>query len=149
MRFLDTNILLYAVSTASEEGSKAKIALDLLEQDDGILSVQVLQEFYVQATRASRADRLSHAHTVALIESWLRFRVQETTVQVLQGALALRERYGLSFWDCTILSAARTSGCREVYSEDLGHEQDYDGVRVINPFRRPTASRPASANCRD
>lgn len=135
MRFLDTNILLYAVSTATEEVSKAKIALDLLTQDDLNLSVQVLQEFYVQATRASRADRLSHAHAVALIESWLRFRVQETTVTVLQGALALRERFGLSLWDCTILSAARTAGCREVYSEDLAHERDYDGVRVINPFR--------------
>lgn len=135
MRFLDTNILLYAVSTATEEELKAKIALSLLEQDDWNLSIQVLQEFYVQATRASRVDRLPHAHAVALIESWLRFRVQETTVPVLQGALALRERFGLSFWDCTILSAARTAGCREVYSEDLAHERDYDGVRVINPFR--------------
>jgi predicted nucleic acid-binding protein len=135
MRFLDTNILLYAVSTATEEESKAKTALHLLEQDDWSLSVQVLQEFYVQATRATRSDRLPHAHAVALIESWLRFRVQETTVPVLQGALALRERYGLSFWDCTILSAARTAGCREVYSEDLSPEHDYEGVRVINPFR--------------
>ena len=135
MRFLDTNILLYAVSTAAEEEPKAKIALHLLEQDDWNLSIQVLQEFYVQATRASRDDRLSHTHAVALIESWLRFRIQETTVPVLQGALALRERYGLSFLDCTILSAARTAGCREVYSEDLAHERDYDGVRVINPFR--------------
>ena len=54
---------------------------------------------------------------------------------MLQGALALRERYGLSFWDCAILSAARTAGCHEIYSEDLAHERDYDGVRVINPFR--------------
>jgi len=84
MRFLDTNILLYAVSTAAEEELKAKIALDLLSQDDWNLSIQVLQEFYVQATRATRADRLSHAHAVALIESWLRFRVQETTVTVLR-----------------------------------------------------------------
>jgi len=137
MRFLDTNILLYAVSTATEEDSKAKIALALLSQDDWNLSIQVLQEFYVQATRATRADRLTHTHAVALIESWMRFRVQETTVSVFQGALALRERFGLSFWDCTILAAARAAGCREVYSEDLAHEHDYDGVRVINPFRLP------------
>jgi predicted nucleic acid-binding protein len=107
----------------------------MLSQDDGSLSIQVLQEFYVQATRATRVDRLSRAHAVALIESWLRFRVQETTVPVLQGVFALRERFGLSFWDCTILSAARVTGCREVFSEDLAHEHDYDGVRVINPFR--------------
>jgi len=135
MRFLDTNILLYAVSTAPEEEPKAKIALELLEQDDWTLSVQVLQEFYAQATRASRTDRLSHAHAAALIESWLRFRVQEITVPVFQAALVLRERFGLSFWDCTILAAAHSAGCREVFSEDLAHDRDYDGIRVINPFR--------------
>ena len=89
----------------------------------------------MQATRASRADRLAHADAVALIESWLRFPVQELTVPLLQVALALRERFDLSFWDCAILAAARAAGCREVYSEDLAHGRDYDGVRVINPFR--------------
>ena len=135
MRFLDTNVLLYAVSTAPEEEAKARLALALLERDDCALSVQVLEEFYAQATRASRADRLSHAHAVALIESWLRFTVQEITVPVLQTALALRERSGLSFWDCAILAAARAAGCREVYSEDLAHDRDYGGIRVIDPFR--------------
>jgi len=135
MQFLDTNILLYAVSTVADEEPKAKIALGLLEQEQWTLSVQVLQEFYVQATRASRPDPLSHAHAAALIESWLRFSVQEITVPVMQGALALRELFGLSFWDCTVLSAARIAGCREVLSEDLAHDRDYDGVRVIDPFR--------------
>lgn len=135
MRFLDTNILLYAVSTIPEEEVKARRALVLLEDDDWSLSVQVLQEFYVQATRTSRPDRLTHVHAAALIESWLRFRVQETTIHVLQNALVLKERYGLSLWDCTILSAARAAGCREVYSEDLAHDRDYEGIRVINPFR--------------
>ena len=134
MRFLDTNILLYAVSTAPEEEAKARRALALLEDDDWNLSVQVLQEFYVQATRASRPDRITHAHAAALIESWLRFRVQETTVPVLQNALILKERHGLSFWDCTILAAAHAAGCHEIFSEDLAHDRDYDGLRVINPF---------------
>lgn len=134
-RFLDTNVLLYAVSTAAGEEEKAERALALLEQDSWVLSVQVLQEFYVQATRASRPDHITHAHATALIESWLRFQIQETTLLVFQGALTLKERYGLSFWDCTILAAARAAGCSEVFSEDLAHDRDYDGLRVINPFR--------------
>lgn len=134
MRFLDTNILLYTVSNVPEEEAKARRARDLLEEDDWTLSVQVLQEFYVQATRASRADRLSHGHAAALVESWLRFRVQEITVPVLQAALAVKERHGLSYWDSAILAAARVAGCREVWSEDLAHDRDYDGLRVVNPF---------------
>lgn len=135
MRFLDTNVLLYAVSTAPGEEEKARVALALLEEDDWALSVQVLQEFYVQATRASRADRLSHAHASALIESWLRFPVQEITLPVFKGALALSERFGISLCDGAIVAAARVAGCREVWSEDLQDGCDYDGIRVVNPFR--------------
>ena len=134
MRFLDTNILLYTVSNVPEEEAKARRARDLLEEDDWTLSVQVLQEFYVQATRASRPDRLSHGHAAALVESWLRFRVQEITVPVLQAALAVKGRHGLSYWDSAILAAAQVAGCREVWSEDLAHDRDYDGLRVVNPF---------------
>ena len=105
-----------------------------MEEDDWTLSVQVLQEFYVQATRASRPDRLGHAHAAALVESWLRFRVQEITMPILQAALAMKERHGLSYWDSAILAAAQVAGCREVWSEDLAHGRDYDGLRVINPF---------------
>ena len=76
MRFVDTNILLYAVSTAPEEESKRRVALSLLDSELA-LSVQVLQEFYVQATRSGRRDRLTHEQAVLLIESFLlRFRVQ-------------------------------------------------------------------------
>lgn len=133
-RFLDTNVLLYAVSSAPEEQFKAERARDLLEEDDWALSVQVLQEFYVQATRASRPDRISHIQAVALIESWLRFQVQEITVSVLQAALVIKERHGLSYWDSAILAAARAAGCREVWSEDLAGGHDYDGVGVVDPF---------------
>ena len=60
MRFIDTNVLLYAISRNPEERAKAARANELLADPDLALSVQVLQEFYVQATRASRTDRLSH-----------------------------------------------------------------------------------------
>ena len=142
MRFVDTNVLLYAVSRSPGERAKAAAALALLEAGDLVLSVQVLQEFYVQATRAGRADRLSHDQAVLLIESFrLRFPVQEITVPLLQAALATAARYRISYWDAAIVEAARLRGCATVLSEDLSHDEDFAGVRVRNPFRAERRSR--------
>src|SRR5205823_863439 len=98
------------------------------------LSVQVLQEFYVQATRASRPDPIKHEQALRLIESFLRFPVQEVTIAVMLAALTTRERFGISYWDAAILEAARALGCGVVLSEDLTAGTDYAGVRVQNPF---------------
>lgn len=135
MRFADTNILLYAISRDPEESAKATVANDLLEQGDIALSVQVLQEFYVQATRASRRDPITHEQAAALVESFARFPVQDTTLAVARRALDTRARFGISYWDSAIIEAARELGCSEVLSEDLADSQDYAGVRVVNPFR--------------
>lgn len=134
MRFVDTNVLLYAVSTAEEERGKHEIALMILDADDLALSVQVLQEFYVQATRASRSDRLIHEQAAALIESWLRFQVQDTSVPLLKQALATSARWQISYWDAAIVEAARAMRCATLLSEDLQHGMDFAGVRVENPF---------------
>jgi predicted nucleic acid-binding protein len=133
-RFLDTNVLLYAISRAPQEADKAQRALSMLEDIDWVLSVQVLQEFYVQATRSTKADRITHAQAAALIEAWLRFDVQELTVPIMQAALTTRQRHQISYWDAAIVEAARAAGCSEVYSEDLAAGRDYDGVRIVNPF---------------
>jgi predicted nucleic acid-binding protein len=133
--FLDTNILLYSISTAPEERSKRDRALSITGRDDCALSVQVLQEFYVQATRVSRPDPLPHEIAAGLVSTWLRFRVQENTVAILLGALELTAEHGFSFWDSAILAAARALGCRDLYSEDFQHGREVDGVRIINPFR--------------
>lgn len=135
MRFADTNVLLYAISRDREEQAKAKRANELLEARDLALSVQVLQEFYVQATRESRDDRLTHHQAAELVESFMRFPVQETTTRVMLAAMETRQRFGISFWDAAILEAARAIGCEVVLSEDLSDGQDYAGVRVENPFR--------------
>ena len=135
MRFVDTNVLLYAISKASDEAAKAEIAIDLLELDDLALSVQVLQEFYVQATRRGKSDALSHDQAASLIESFLRYRVQSNTVSIMRAALATRERFQISYWDASVIEAARTLGCDEVLSEDLNDGQSYEGVVVVNPFR--------------
>lgn len=135
MRFVDTSVLLYAVSTAPGEAAKRRTARDILDGEDLALSVQVLQEFYLQATRRSRTGRLTHQDACALIESWLRFPVQETTTGLLAAALESCRRHRLSYWDATLVEAARLLGCKTVLSEDLAHGHVYRGVRVLNPFR--------------
>jgi predicted nucleic acid-binding protein len=135
VRFVDTNILLYAISRDPQEAHKAERARGLLAERDLALSVQVLQEFYVQATRASRPDPLDHERAVKLIESFLRFPVADVTAQVMLAALATRNRFQISYWNAAILEAARALGCETVLSEDLSDGQDYAGISVQNPFR--------------
>lgn len=137
MRFIDTNVLLYLVSTDPGEAAKQRIAADLLEQPDLALSVQVLQEFYVQATRPGKSGggALNHAQASALVESFLRFPVQEMTVAILRAAMASSHKHGISFWDASILEAAKALGCRTVLSEDLADGGSYGPVQVVNPFR--------------
>jgi predicted nucleic acid-binding protein len=96
----------YAISRDPAEQDKAIRATDILAERDLALSVQVLQEFYVQVTRASRPDAIGH-----------------------------RQRFRLSYWDAAIIEAARALGCTDVLSEALSDGQDYGGVRVANPFR--------------
>ena len=134
MRFVDTNVSLYAVSNLSGEADKRRSAVDLLNESDLALSVQVLQEFYYQATRPSRPAALTHDQALRFIESICRFPVQETTQDIFRAGLSISHRFELSYWDGAILAAARAIGCEAVYSEDLSDEQDYDGLRVINPF---------------
>ena len=135
MRFVDTSVLLYAVSRDPAEQDKAKRANDILADRDLALSVQVLQEFYVQATRTSRPDAIGHSQAVRLIESFRRFGVQDITNGIMMAALDARQRFQLSYWDAAIIEACRVMGCTQVLSEDLNDGQDYAGVRVTNPFR--------------
>jgi len=134
VRFVDISILLYAISADPAERHKVARANEILDAGDVGLSVQVLQEFYVQATRASRADAITHDQAAGLIESWCRFPLQATTVDVMRAALATRQRFGISYWDAAILGAGRALGCAVVLPEDLDSATDYDGIRVENPF---------------
>ena len=135
MRFLDTNILLYSVSSAQNERTKRETAERLLLEPDNALSVQVLQEFYAQATRPARAARLTHDTAVRLIRTWLRFPVQSITVAVMSDALDIKAATTLSYWDAAIVAAAKALGCRELLSEDMAHGRSVGGVTIINPFR--------------
>ena len=101
----------------------------------------MLQEFYVQATRPTRPGALHHDGAVRFALSMRRFRVQELTLAVLAEAFRLRERFRLSYWDCAILAAARACGCNAVLSADMSDRQDYEGIRVVNPFRTEISRR--------
>jgi predicted nucleic acid-binding protein len=135
LHFLDTNILLYSISRDPNEAGKRERAITLMDGDGGALSVQVLQEFYVQATRASRPDPIPHAIAAGLIHTWMRFAVQDLTPSILTGALDIKVKHGFSYWDSAIIAAARALGCRHLFTEDMAHGRDVEGVLILNPFR--------------
>jgi len=133
-RFLDTNVLLYSITGNPVDAAKRDRAIAVTQQTDNALSVQVLQEFYVQATRPTRPDAISHDAAVELIRAWLRFPVQDITVAVLSKALRIKVTHQLSYWDAAIVAAAHALGCREIYSEDMSHGRDIEGTVIVNPF---------------
>jgi predicted nucleic acid-binding protein len=72
---------------------------------------------------------------VGLLTAWTRFKVQEITLSILNSALEIKAAHGFSYWDSAIIAAARALGCRELYSEDMGHGREVEGVVIVNPFR--------------
>ena len=136
MRLADTNILLYAVSAdPSDAAKRARAAEVLADRENLALSVQVLQEFYHQATRRSRSGRLTHDGAMEFLDRFAEITVQPVATEIFHRATELCDRFRISYWDAAILAAAMALGCDAVYSEDMSDQQDYDGVRVINPFR--------------
>lgn len=137
--FMDTNILLYAHDTAA--GAKHEHARRLVEElwhtRSGVVSTQVLQELCVALRRkAGRPVGLKTAREIVM--DYLTWEVYVNTGESVLEALAVEERYGISFWDALVIQAAEASGATVLYSEDLSSGQTYRGVRVVNPF--PTAT---------
>jgi predicted nucleic acid-binding protein len=97
MRFVDTNVLLYAVSTLPEDSEKRRRARELLREHDLAVSVQVLQEFYHQATRPTRPERLSDGDAIAFLGTLLKFPVQDVTLALFRDAVAVSKRFRLSY----------------------------------------------------
>jgi predicted nucleic acid-binding protein len=140
--FVDTNVLLYRHDiTKPEKQQAAEIWLAHLWQTrTGRLSMQVLQEFYFNATQKLNPglSRQVARQEVQDLTTWHPILID---ARVVTDAWSLQDRYGLSFWDSLIAAAARLAGCRFLLSEDLQHDQDLNGVRVLNPFiARPSSS---------
>ena len=126
---------MYSISRDSAEAGKRERAIALIDRDDGALSAQVLQEFYVEATRATRSDRIPHETAMGLLVAWSRFRVQAATLQIVVAALEIHKAHGFSYWDSAIVAAARALDCETLYTEDLTHGRQIDRVMIVNPFR--------------
>ena len=132
--FLDTNVLVYAVSSAEADAPKRTRALDLVRRADFGLSAQVLQEFYVTVTRKIRKP-LAPELAVALMEEYRVFPTVPTDYPLIVSAVEISLRYGVSYWDGAILAAAEVLEAPILYTEDLSHGQRYGSVRAVNPFR--------------
>lgn len=131
--FLDTDVLLYCDDSASP--AKQQKAIDVVfehkRQRTGVVSLQVLQEYFANATRKFGLDPGLARQKV---EVYARFRVVEPTVADLLAAIDLHRLQAVSFWDALILRAAIASGCHTLLSEDMQHGQMIGGVRIVNPF---------------
>jgi predicted nucleic acid-binding protein len=132
--FLDTNILLYSISSHPSEAEKREKSRELIASVDFGVSAQVLAEFYVTATQKI-AQPLSEEHAVQVVTKLIRLPVVAIDADLVLEAIALRQRHGIAYWDGAIIAAAQRLGTKTIYSEDLAHEQVYGSVQVINPFR--------------
>ena len=130
---LDTNVLVYAFSKAARDAAKARVAREWITREDWGVTVQVLQEFYVNAVRTP--NDLGHDDALAMIEEIIDSRpVGVIDLPLMRHALQLRNRYRIAYWDAAVIAGARRLGASVLVSEDLAHGQDYGGVRVFNPF---------------
>lgn len=133
MVFIDTNIFVYVVSSAEGDRGKKQIAQNLLTNHEFGLSVQILQEF-MHVTLRKKHLGLTREEIIHMVDFLSSYPVLDTTVSIARAAFDLQGRHQTSYWDAAILAAARELGCHTLYTEDLNHGQDYDGVKVINPF---------------
>ncbi len=133
--FVDTNVFVYAV----DDGEPAMRDMARAWRDwlwttgRGRTSFQVLQEFYHQALRKDPRAREDIRAEVRNLVSW---DPEKIDVSVLFSSWQVQDRYKIPFWDALIIAAARTASCRYLLSEDFQDGQDYQGLEVVNPFRR-------------
>jgi predicted nucleic acid-binding protein len=133
-RFFDTNVLVYA--HAAEDPNKRKLSRKLLSVHLGdqtaVFSTQVLQEYFVAATRIGLPAELAQQH----VATYAQANIVQVTPELILAAIDLHRLHRLSFWDALIVRSARAGGCSVVLSEDMTHGETYEGVRVENPFIR-------------
>lgn len=131
--FLDTNVLMYADDL--DAGPKRGVARTILErafrERSGVLSTQVLQEFFAVSTRKLRVDPGLARRKVELLS---RLEVVEIDVQTVLSAIDLHRTHGFSIWDALVVRCAVRAGCETLVTEDLQAGRIIDGVRIENPF---------------
>ena len=137
--FVDTNVLVYAYD--ADSGNRHEVARTRLEalweDESGLVSTQVFQEFYVTVTR--KLGPMSQPAARDVIATYSAWPVHGPEVDDIAEASELEERHRLSFWDALIVVAARRSGARELLTEDLQEGRRFDGLLVVNPFGPPSS----------
>jgi predicted nucleic acid-binding protein len=133
--FVDTNILVYAhgVGDADPRASRARAVLgELWRTDSGVLSTQVLQEFYSVATKKLGLDP---KHARGIVASYAEWCTVNTDVGLIVSGSKLTEEHSISFWDALIIEAALRANASRLLSEDLQHGRKFGDLTVENPFR--------------
>jgi predicted nucleic acid-binding protein len=135
--FVDTNILVYAEDKDDKEkhAIAGDLVVDLWRTRDGVVSVQVLQEFFVTVTRKIKHP-VSVGRALDIVREYLTWRVVDNTGGLLVAAVELQQKASLSFWDAMVVQAAINTGCERLYSEDLNDGQRFGALQVVNPFIR-------------
>jgi predicted nucleic acid-binding protein len=132
--FFDTNVLIYADDKAAP--AKQRRAIDLVAEHrrarTGVVSMQVLQEYFVTVTKKLRVDPSIARRKVELLAE---FDVAAPEVADILAAIDLHRLHGFSFWDALVLRAAKQAGCSVVFSEDMQNARAIDGVEIVNPFK--------------
>ncbi len=134
--FIDTNILIYAhdLDAGYKNEISAEVVRNLWENRTGIISTQVLQEFYVNVTRKISSP-LSKSKARGIIESYLVWHIELNGVKTILFASEIEERHQLSFWDSLIIAAAYNAKADKIFTEDLNHGQIIEGILIENPFK--------------
>ena len=137
--FVDSTILVYALDEADPAKQEAaqNWRAELWKSRRGRVSFQVLDEFYMNAIRIQPASRESIRAEVRDLFAW---KPVAADAELLEHGWRLQDRHKLSYWDALIVAAAKAASCRFLLSEDFRPGQDFDGVEVVNPFRRPPES---------
>lgn len=134
--FLDTNIIVYAydVSAAEKHEIAKKIVLDLWDSGFGVISTQVLQEFFVTITQKIPKP-MDKRVARDIVSDLLKWEVVVNDGESILEAAEILFQYGYSFWDSLIIAAAMRNGAEALLSEDLAHGQTIHGVTIKNPFQ--------------
>ena len=134
--FLDTNILVYAfdVSAGRKHEVAKRIVIDLWETKDGILSIQVLQEFFVSVTKKIPKP-MDAGLAREIVSDLLKWDIIINDKNSLLEAIDIHIRYNYSFWDSLLIQAAIRSGAALLLTEDLTDSQKIKGISIKNPFK--------------
>ena len=134
--FLDTNILIYAhdIDAGNKHSISREIVKDLWGKKTGVLSTQVLQEFYINVTRKILSP-LSLLEAREVIRSYLCWEIRENTSLSVIRASEIEEQYHISFWDALVVVAAYTAKADKILTEDLNAGQFIEGILIVNPFQ--------------